>query len=321
MGHLLTEEAQNPTRVKELPLWEKVLQEPEPLLGARQLDPARDTLGSATSLSWTLSTEQTTPLLTRVPSLYFCGVNDVLLTGLALAFGQWRSSRGADGDRSLLVDLEGHGRQDITDDVELSRTAGWFTNIYPARLDLGPVGTEARELDGHLADEALKLVKEQLRTLPDNGIGYGLLRHLNPHTGADLAQLPQPQIAFNYLGRFSAPQAEDWGMAAENDALEGAGDQRMPLLHALGVNAITHDHADGPQLTITCTWSRELLTEGDVRELGDAWIAELNTLAEHADDPEAGGRTPSDMSLLELSQSEIDEFEDELDFVYGEDHL
>ncbi|MEK8146084.1 condensation domain-containing protein [Streptomyces sp. M10(2022)] len=138
-AHLLTEEAQNPTRVKELPLWEKVLQEPEPLLGARQLDPARDTLGSATSLSWTLSTEQTTPLLTRVPSLYFCGVNDVLLTGLALAFGQWRSSRGADSDRSLLVDLEGHGRQDITDDVELSRTAGWFTNIYPARLDAGSI--------------------------------------------------------------------------------------------------------------------------------------------------------------------------------------
>ncbi|MEK8146082.1 condensation domain-containing protein [Streptomyces sp. M10(2022)] len=75
---------------------------------------------------------------------------------------------------------------------------------------------------------------------------------------------------------------------------------------------MTQDDADGPQLTITCTWPRELLTEGDVRELGDAWIAALNTLAEHADDPNAGGRTPSDLALVSLDQREIDRIEEEM---------
>ncbi|MDL2082189.1 amino acid adenylation domain-containing protein [Streptomyces sp. GXMU-J15] len=319
-SQLLTEDAQSEVRTSELTQWEKLLQEPKPLLGTRELDPARDTLSTAASATWTLTPTQTAPLLTSLPALYSCGINDVLLTGLALAHTQWRQTKEPEQHRdehrqehhSLLVDLEGHGRQEITPGVDLTRTVGWFTTTHPARLDLGMVAIGAWSLDAAVAGEALKHIKEQLRTVPDTGIGYGLLRHLNPHTAQRLEKLPRPQIAFNYLGRFSAPQDADWAMTAENAAIEGAGDGRMPLHHALEINAITHDHADGPQLTITCTWAGELLAEQDVRNLGDAWVTALTALAEHARDPHAGGRTPSDMPLLELSQSEIDEFEDEL---------
>ncbi|MEU9575665.1 condensation domain-containing protein, partial [Streptomyces massasporeus] len=302
------------TRHNELTHWENILQQPEPPLGTRALNPAHDTLATAESATWTLPTTQTAPLLTTLPALYSCGVNDVLLTGLTLAFTQWRQTKGLGEHKSLLVDLEGHGRQEITPGVDLSRTVGWFTSIHPARLDLGRVVTGAWSLDAAVAGEALKHIKEQLRAVPGTGIGYGVLRHLNPDTAQRLAVLPRPQLAFNYLGRFSAPEDADWAMTVENAALEGAGDERMPLHHALEVNAITHDHVDGPQLTITCTWAGGLLAEQDVRDLGDAWVTALTALAEHARDPHAGGRTPSDMPLLELSQSEIDEFEDELGF-------
>ncbi|MFI6007000.1 amino acid adenylation domain-containing protein, partial [Streptomyces sp. NPDC051366] len=313
-SQLLTQNARSEPRTNELTQWEKLLRDPEPLLGNRELNPTHDTLSTTASATWALPTAETAPLLTTLPALYSCGVNDVLLTGLALAFAQWRQSKGLREHKSLLVDLEGHGRQEITPGIDLSRTVGWFTSIHPARLDLGTVTTGAWSLDGAVAGEALKHVKEQLRAVPDAGIGYGPLRHLNPDTAQRLAALPRPQMAFNYLGRFPAPQDADWAMTVENAAIEGAGDGRMPLHHALEVNAVTHDHVDGPQLTITCTWAGELLAEQDVRDLGDAWVTALTALGEHARDPHAGGRTPSDMPLLELSQSEIDEFEDELSF-------
>ncbi|MYU32386.1 hypothetical protein GTW52_04515 [Streptomyces sp. SID8358] len=159
---------------------------------------------------------------------------------------------------------------------------------------------------------ALKKVKEQLRSVPDSGIGYGMLRHLNPHTARRLEKLPQPQIAFYYLGRSTAPQDADWAMTAENTALQGAGDERLPLRHALRLTAAAQNQAAGTQLTITCTWAGELLAEQDVRDLGDAWITALTALARHAEDPHAGGRTPSDLSLVSLDQSEIDDIAQQL---------
>ncbi|WP_326680797.1 MULTISPECIES: condensation domain-containing protein [unclassified Streptomyces] len=302
-SQLLDEEAQNPARVKDLPYWARVLKGSEPLLHSRELCATRDTLGTAGTATWTLPASETVPLLTSLPSMYSCGVDDILLTGLALAFARWRRAQGREEHQSLLVDLEVHGRQEITAGVDVSRTVGWFTRVHPVRLDAGTdtsVGT------------ALKKVKEQLRSVPDSGIGYGMLRHLNRHTAQRLEKLPQPQIAFHYLGRSSAPQDADWAMTVENAAIEGAGDERMPLRHALRLTAAAQDHVDGPQLTFTCTWAGELLDEQDVRNLGDAWVTALTALAEHAQDPHAGGRTPSDLSLVSLDQSEIDDIAQQL---------
>lgn len=128
----------------------------------------------------------TGPLLTDVPAAFHGRVNDVLLTGLALAVAEWRGE-----DRTaVLVDLEGHGREEIVPGVDLSRTAGWFTVIHPVRLDAGGARWNEVRDGGQAVGTALKRVKEQLREIPDNGIGYGLLRHLNPATAARLAGAP-----------------------------------------------------------------------------------------------------------------------------------
>ncbi|WP_396454206.1 condensation domain-containing protein, partial [Actinomadura sp.] len=314
----LTAEASDPARTAELPLWEDVLATPDPVLGARPLDPAADTFATARHLTLDLPADVTEPLLTEVPAAFHGRVNDVLLTGLALAVAEWRRDRGTCDETAVLIDLEGHGREEIVPGVDLSRTAGWFTSIYPVRLDAGWVEPADVREGGQAAGTALKRVKEQLREIPDNGIGYGLLRYLNPAAGAGLAAR-RPQIAFNYLGRSAAPEATDWGPAdqADSDALGAGQDGALGLVHAIEVNAHTRDLPGGPELSATWTWAGNLFDAAAVEDLAGRWYAALRGLVAHvvdgAADGPVGGFTPSDLSLVDVSQDEIDELAAELD--------
>ncbi|MES4909621.1 condensation domain-containing protein, partial [Streptomyces sp. NPDC000395] len=306
----LAEYAQAPEREQELPLWQAILQSPEPQLGARPLDPARDTLDTAQRLTVTLTPEQTEPLLTQVPTLFHAGVNDVLLTALTLAVLRWRAERGRrGGDGGLLVDLESHGRHEDITAAELSRTVGWFTSQYPVRLDPGSFD-EAQAWDG--GDDlgrVLKRIKEQLRAVPHDGMGYGLLRYLNPATSSRLAGLPAPQIGFNYLGRLPIGQAAPWAPAAESTAAGSGADPRMALAHTLAVGSLTQDTPQGPTLTTTFTWPDAVLTRGEIQQLADGYHHALTAITRHATRPDAGGRTPSDLPLLGINQADIDRLE------------
>ncbi|MFD5495941.1 amino acid adenylation domain-containing protein, partial [Streptomyces sp. NPDC127091] len=322
-ARLLNEEAHKPARVGDLSRWTTMLAAAEPLLGERPLDPARDTRATARTLTLSLAREHTEPLLTSVVSAFHAGVNDVLLTGFALAVAEWQESRGR-STRGVLVDLEGHGRTGPGDAAcDLSRTVGWFTGIHPVRLETGHQDWERLAATGSGAGRVLKQVKEQLRAVPDNGLGYGLLRYLNPNTRAVLAELAPPQIGFNYLGRLGgggeAAEAADWGPAPESGGLGGGSDDAMPLAHPLEVNAFTQDGPGGPQLVATWTWAGELLGEEDVAGLAEGWFRMLRMLAEHAAAPEAGGWTPSDLPLVSLSQHDIDGLGDDLDEAFEDD--
>jgi pristinamycin I synthase-2 len=217
----------------------------------------------------------------------------------------------------VLIDVEGHGREEIGDGLDVSRTLGWFTSLFPVRLDPGPVAFEEVVSGGPGVGQAVKAVKEQLRRLPDHGIGYGLLAYLNPDTAAQLAASPSPQIGFNYLGRLPAPgsaglagtTSPQWGMAPETGALGGGWDPRMPATHALEINSVVHDHPDGPRLDATWSWPGGLLSEADVAELAGAWFQALEGLVTHAARPGAGGHSPSDFALVNLSQGDIDQLE------------
>ncbi|GGT82780.1 hypothetical protein GCM10010208_01440 [Actinomadura livida] len=241
----------------------------------------------------------------------------MLLTGLALAVAEWRRDRGVGDETAVLIDLEGHGREEIVPGVDLSRTAGWFTSIHPVRLDAGWVEPADVREGGQAVGTALKRVKEQLREIPDNGIGYGLLRYLGPAAGERLAGTPQ--IAFNYLGRSAVPEATDWGPAAQADAdALGAGqDGALGLVHAIEVNAHTRDLPDGPELSATWTWAGGLFDDAAIDDLAGRWFAALRGLVAHvvdgASDGPVGGFTPSDLSLVDVSQEEIDELAAELD--------
>ncbi|GAA1945970.1 hypothetical protein GCM10009754_12290 [Amycolatopsis minnesotensis] len=264
--------------VGELPLWRRQVSTPDPVLGSGE--PGR----AAASLTVSLPAAKTAPLLTTVPAAVHGAVNDVLLTGLALAIRRWRGD-----DGPVLVDLEGHGREEELGEVDLSRTVGWFTSMFPVRLDPG---------DGSL-DAALKSVKERLRSLPRNGIGYGLL-----DTDPVLRDAPAPQVLFNYLGRFSS-QDKDFHPAPESDPLGAGIDPRMPLRHRLEINAVVRDTVDGPELSTTFGWPDGVLSQASVRALAQDWLDALASLAECG----ATGHSPSDFPLVALDQSEVDELD------------
>ncbi|MCC2274665.1 amino acid adenylation domain-containing protein [Streptomyces sp. ET3-23] len=303
---VLSEQARTARRVAELPLWAGQFGDDEPLFGGRPVDPARDTHGSAGRVRIALPSEQTAAVLTAVPAAFHAEVDEVLLTGLALAVAEWRRKRGMSVARTL-VELEGHGREPVAGELDLSRTVGWFTSIHPVSLDLGEPDWNGIRNGGPGCGAALKRIKEQLRVLPGDGIGYGLLRHLNPQTAAVLARQAVPQIGFNYLGRFTVGTGGDWSMEAGASGQTAHPD--TPLRHALEVVSMTEDRPEGPVLVADWTFPGGLLSEDDVRELADGWFRALGDLAAHAARPGAGGRTPSEFPLVSVDQREIENYE------------
>ncbi|MDQ3898410.1 MAG: amino acid adenylation domain-containing protein [Actinomycetota bacterium] len=147
------------------------------------------------SVSVSLGPEDTDALLRAAPSAYRTRVNDVLLAALAWALSRWT------GRDSVSIDLEGHGREDVFDGVDLSRTVGWFTTVFPVTLD-------ARACDEPNWRDLVKSVRRRLRTVPGNGLGFGALRYLGPPAARRRLAAPRPQIAFNYLGQWDARSEE-----------------------------------------------------------------------------------------------------------------
>ncbi|WP_239130436.1 condensation domain-containing protein, partial [Sinosporangium siamense] len=292
-AHLLTEEAVSPRRVAELAEWTALLDVHEPPLAA--LDPARDTFAGARHASWTLPRQQTAALLEQAAPAYGCGVDDVLLAALAAAVAAWRP-----GWTGPLVDVERHGRHPVGG-LDLTRTVGWFTSVHPVRLDVAGLDPEQVAAGAPEAGRLLKRVKEQARAVPGDGLGYGLLRHLNPETAQRLAALQKPRIGFNYLGQFAGD------LAGDGEVISGSADPGMPLPHVLTAGAVVSGRGDRSELTLVLTWAGRLLQ--DAEALGTAWKDMLSGLARHAGEPTAGGHTASDFDLLTLDQDDIDAFE------------
>ncbi|MCG8919824.1 amino acid adenylation domain-containing protein [Actinokineospora sp. PR83] len=190
----LTEHTRGGGFDEELPHWQGVNADAADAALPAPDAPADATPGAA-RVEFTLDTEDTDDLLHRVPAVYRTRINEVLLTALSWAVSRWT------GRQRVLLDLEGHGREELFDDVDLSRTVGWFTTLYPVALEVPP----------DLAPESVALVKSvrrALRAVPGNGIGHGALRHLGdtPRVG------PNTAMVFNYLGQWDGPTATDDGL-------------------------------------------------------------------------------------------------------------
>ncbi len=184
-------------------------------------------------------------------------MNDGLLAALAIAVTAWRRSRGQrSGD--VLVNLEGHGREEnAVPGADLSRTVGWFTTLFPVRIDLTGLDVVDALAGGSTAASAVKLVKETLLGLPDNGIGFGILKYLDRNE--ELRELPTPQISFNYLGRFAGSDPEHgevpW-LPISEVTLDEAHSGELAAASVLDINAVTTDTAHGPILRATWSFPR-----------------------------------------------------------------
>ncbi|KAF0963608.1 Linear gramicidin synthase subunit B [Rhodococcus sp. T7] len=309
----LVDEAHSADRTSELALWRGIVGAgDEPLFGTRKLDPVLDVEPTVERVEVTLSGAVTDAILTTVPARFHGGVNDGLLAALAMAIAQWRRVRGI-ARTSSLVRLEGHGREDeVVPGADLSRTVGWFTSTFPVRLDVDAIDLDDAFAGGAAAGEVVKAVKEQLLTIPDKGMGYGLLRYLNDDTGLALAGSDTGEVCFNYLGRVSARDVPEglaefgWAPTGELGGITAALDADMPARATIEINSIVTDGPDGPRLGAGFAYASNVITRVEVQEFADLWTSALVALSDHVKRPDAGGLTPSDLSLVATRQRDLD---------------
>ncbi|MBB3037651.1 non-ribosomal peptide synthetase [Hoyosella altamirensis] len=307
-SHGLVEESG--AREDEFGIWESMLTGTEPVLGARQFDPARDINATLDRLTLEIDPAITDVLLTKVPEVIRGGVDDGLIASLVLALGKWRDAQ------TPLIGLEGHGREEgAVSGADLTRTMGWFTTVAPIRFDTTDCDIADAMAGGASAGVLLKAVKEQLRSVPDRGIGYGMLRYLHPDGAERLGGAAQPQVMFNYLGRFVTSEIpeelRDLGWMPSDDADElmftFAPDMAAPGV--LDITAMIAPTATGQVLKIVLLYPSELLTSDEAAEFAGIWRDSLAAIGRYAEDPHAGGLTPSDLPLVSVDQRTISALE------------
>ncbi|MFF3783979.1 amino acid adenylation domain-containing protein [Streptomyces sp. NPDC001933] len=284
-AQLLARQGESGARRGELDHWRTALGAAS-RLGARPLDPARDKVSTAHRSVTVASAEATEALLTTLPAAYRAGVDEVLLAALVLALRGWGLR-----DDAVTVSLEGHGREHL----DLARTVGWFTSEYPVRV---PASDDV--------GRTLRAAKEVRRAVPDGGVGHGVLRHLDPEAGRELAATPPPDVLLNYLGRFAPLPATGWRLP-EQDAFSVIEPGAKALEQVLALNCFVHEEG-APRLAVEWTAATGVLGTEAVSALQQAWAAALDALAAHALHTE-GGLTPSDIPLAGLDQAAIDALE------------
>ncbi|MCB0165297.1 MAG: amino acid adenylation domain-containing protein [Anaerolineae bacterium] len=267
--------------------WAKVTTLPTDLAAAE----ADNTVASAATISTVLDKDQTRMLLQVVPSVYHTQINDLLLAALWQTVSDWQ------GQPTVLIDLEGHGREELFEGIDLSRTVGWFTSIFPIVLHLEP---DEQNQPG----KVIKSIKEQIRAIPNRGVGYGVLRYLNEDKTirAGLVALPSAEILFNYLGQ-TDPTISQAGLFKPTQI--EAGPSRSPLGrrgYVLEINSMIVDE----QLQVTWRYSRNIHRAATIENLAHQYMNNLSALIEHCRSPQAGGYTPSDFPFALLAQQDVD---------------
>ncbi|HKH46212.1 MAG TPA: amino acid adenylation domain-containing protein, partial [Thermoanaerobaculia bacterium] len=241
-----------------------------------------NTVGSARSIAVELDEEETRRLLHEVPQGYRTRVDDALLAALGEALAGWT------GAPAVLVDLEGHGREEIVDGVDLSRTVGWLTAVFPVELRPGAEPAAS-----------LRQVKERLQGLPSRGLGYGLLRHQDDDgsgVAARLRALPQAQVSFNYLGRLDRAVGAGSLFQPAPESAGPARDPRGARQHLLEIDgAVT-----GGRLRLAWTYSESVHRRETVEAVAGAFLASLRRIVAGAATAGSAVFTPADFPLAGL---------------------
>jgi non-ribosomal peptide synthase protein (TIGR01720 family) len=279
----LSVEASAGTFDDEVEYWTSALQQPVAPLPLDYAETENNTAQSARMLTMSLSEWETRALLYEISEAYHTQINEVLLTALAEGFRRWT------GERRVLVDVEGHGREAIVSSVDLARTVGWFTAIYPVQLELPNVWEPG---------SALKQTKEQLRAVPRSGVGYGILKYL----GRRDELRSTAQVSFNYLGQLDQVIS---GSALYQMAPESSGPVYSPSgkrTHHLAF----YGSVFGGQFQLGIEYSQNLHRQSTVETLAENFMTSLRAIITHCTSGETFTYTPSDFPLINVDQEQLD---------------
>jgi len=254
-----------------------------------------NTEAKSRSLSTGLDEKNTQIFLGEIPNVYHTQVNDLLLTSLLIALSEWSGRE----EGRWLIDLEGHGREELFEEVDVTRTVGWFTSLYPVLL-------EKRE--GETTGELIKNTKEMLRKMPRQGIGYGLLRYLSGDQKLkEVLSRIKGRISFNYLGQTQNIGDRSFlkGAARESTGNERSGKGKRD--HEIDIVGIVSNG----KLEINVTYNNERFRAETMERFASCLKDGLQAVIEHCLSPEAGGFTPSDFPLAEIEQEILDKWSQE----------
>ncbi len=248
---------------------------------------------SQRSVVWKAKKDLTEALLKRTVSVYHTQVPDLLLTALLFALDEWKGE-----DSNWLIDLESHGREEFNADMDLSRSLGWFTSLYPVLLS-------KKDLSAKDIGRVIKEVKECLHRVPDQGISYGLWRYMgNSSSVREELSLQRAELVFNYLGQYQL---------TGDSFYEGLSDLSIGSFHSLqgrrphrlAIQAKVVEE----KLQLDFQYSANLHRESSIENLAHLYEKSLIQIISHCQEDGAGGYTPSDFSLASLNQDQLSDLE------------
>lgn len=247
-----------------------------------------NSMASARTVSSSLSELETHSVLYDLPKRYHTRIDELLVFALTQSFSNWTHQS------SLLLHLEGHGREDLPEGFDVSRTVGWFTTMYPVRLDWG---------GAHGTTKTLRQIKQQLRDIPQRGLSHGLLRYLNQETASDLVCPQRPEVSFNYLGQFDQGVQSSYFRTLESE-IGLMTDSEAQRHHLLDVSGIVLEKC----LHLNWMYSSNIHRESTIQQLADGFVNSLRSLIASAESNSDASNSyvPSDFPLSRLDQSQLD---------------
>jgi len=247
-----------------------------------EIDLVKDT----NTIALSLSEQETDKLMSKINHAYNTDVKDILLAALGISIKKWSKI-----DR-VLIDLEGHGREEIFDDIDIKRTVGWFTSMYPVILDM----KDAEDLSAYIIN-----TKESLRKIPNKGVGYGILKYLSSHENKSGLQFGlKPEICFNYLGEIGQETgASEFGLS--NAPIGHTISPNSIRPHAIYLNGMTV----GGKLIIQVSYNRNSYKEETMAEFIEKLEKSINMIIDHCMSADKTELTPSDFEDDDLSIEEL----------------
>ncbi|MEI4803295.1 amino acid adenylation domain-containing protein [Bacillus sp. FJAT-51639] len=271
---------------------EELLVEKEYWLNVQQ-DPAHlirkdkyaedDTFGVSSNIEFTLDNEYTKKLLNEAHQVYNTEISDILLTALGLSMAEWKKSG------QTLIYLEGHGRESFIEDIDISRTVGWFTSLYPVLLDI--------DVEKELSYQ-IKHVKDSIKRIPNKGFGYAVLKYLNEAAKVELNQ--KPEVSFNYLGQFDTDVNTSLFNYSNIPSGQEIGKDIVRSV-VLDINCMIKDG----QLTVVFNYNTKEFKESNVQQLVELYQQKLIEIINHCCNKTAVEKTPTDFTYNQLSIEEL----------------